>query len=201
MKPIRLFSSLFIVALASLMATVRQTAARVETAVFGSPANASTTGVHAAIVDNGTQQVITTGIAQLTTPRTITVTAGGTATDIKAIKVKVEGTNANGESISEEIGPFTVDTAGTKEGTKAFKTVTKITVPAHDGTGATTAVGFGNVLGFPVTLSRDTVVAAYLNGVREGTRPTVVVGAKIEACTVKLNSALNGTPVLVDFYG
>lgn len=182
------------------MSLVRPTASRVETAVLGSPKAASTTAVHAAVTDNGAPQVVTTGITNPTVPRVLTVTAGGTAADIKPIKVKVEGTNAGGEKISEEIGPFTENTAGTVEGKKAFATVTKITIPAHDGTGATTAVGTANILGFPCALPRDTIVAAFLNGVRESTRPTVTFGAKEEETTVKLNSAPNETPILVDFY-
>lgn len=199
MNPLRLITSLFIVALASLMASIRQTASRVETAVFGNAAVASTTAVHAAVTDNGAQQVVTTGITNPPTPRTITATTGGTVANATAVKVKVEGTNANGEVITEELPAFTAGSASTKEGVKAFATVTKITIPAN-GTAVTTSIGFGNVLGFPCVLPRDTVVAAYLNGVREATRPTVTTGAKAEECTVKLNSAPNGTPILVDFY-
>jgi hypothetical protein len=56
------------------------------------------------------------------------------------------------------------------------------------------------VLGFPVKLNRNTVIAAYLNKVKEGTAPTVVIGTTVDGCTIKLNSALNGESVLVDFY-
>lgn len=175
--------------------------ANVRSVSLGSPAAASTTKVHAAVTDNGSTQTIKTGITNPSVPRNITVTAGGTAADIKAIKVTVEGTNAFGETITEEIGPFTENEAGTVEGNKAFKTVTKITIPKHDGTGATTAIGVGNKLGLPERLSRDTVLNAYLAGAREGTRPTVAVSAtKIESNTVKLNSNTNGEPVVVDFY-
>jgi hypothetical protein len=168
---------------------------------LGSPAVASTTGVHAAVTDNGAQQVVTTAITNPVVPRNITVTAGGTAEDIKAIKVTVEGTNANNEKISEEIGPFTVNTAGTKEGSKAFKTVTKITIPAHDGEGATTAVGFGEKLGLGVRLARNSVLAAYFDGVREATAPTVAVSSTaLESNTVDLNTALNTKVVIVGYY-
>src|SRR4051812_29897479 len=73
---------------------------------------ASTTGIHAAVTDNGAQQVITTGITQPSAPRNITATAGGTAGDIKAVQVVVTGTNVAGEVISETLPAFTVDTAG-----------------------------------------------------------------------------------------
>lgn len=160
---------------------------------------AAAAGVHAAITSTGTQQVVTTGLTSPAVPRNITATAGGTATDIKAIQVIVEGTNINDEPITETLPAFTVDTAGKVEGAKAFKTVTKVTVPAHDGTGATTSIGFGEKLGLPVKKAHNTVLVAYLNNVKESTAPTVTAAADhIENNTVDLNSTLNGT--VVDIY-
>lgn len=158
---------------------------------------ASTTGIHAAMTDNGGTQVVTTGITQPSVTRALSVTAGGTNTDIKAISVTVTGTNYLDEVITEAIGPFTVDTAGTVQGAKAFKTVTSISIPAHDGTGATTAVGFNEVLGLPYKLtSALQVLSASRNNVFETTRPTVAVSSTaIESNTVDLNSALNSTVV------
>lgn len=177
------------------------TGQRVRTVSLGSPAAASTTGVHAAVTDNGAPQVITTGITQPSSPRAVTATAGGTAADVKAIQVIVAGTNAQGDAITETLPAFTVNTTGTVTGTKAFKTITSITIPAHDGTGATTAIGTTEVLGLGYLLSRNTVIAAFLAGVKEGTAPTVVTSATVlEANTVDLNSSLAGTEVLVDFY-
>lgn len=159
-------------------------------------AAADTDAVHAAVTDNGSQQVITTAITNPPYPRNLTATAGGTAGDIKAIQVTVAGTNFKGEAITEVLPAFTVDTAGTVAGNKAFKTVTSITIPAHDGTGATTAIGFGDKLGLPDFLTHNTVQDAYLNNVREGTPPTVVVDSdEIEKNTVDLNSALDGSQV------
>lgn len=160
---------------------------------------ASTTGIHAAVTDNGAQQVITTGITQPSVARNITATAGGTATDIKAIQVIIAGTNEAGEAITETLPAFTVDTAGTVTGSKAFKTVTSITIPAHDGVGATTAIGFGEKLGLPHKLSHNTILFAFLDNAKEGTAPTVAVSASaLESNTVDLNSALNS--VVVDVY-
>lgn len=175
----------------------------VNSAAIGSPALGTTTAVHAAVTDTGAQQVITTGITNPDVPRNITATAGGTAADIKAIQVIVNGTDASGASISETLPAFTVDTAGTVTGSKAFKTITSITIPAHDGTGATTAVGTGAKLGVPDRLpGRNNVLAAYLNGVKEGTAPTVVADASnLSGNTVTLSSALNGSAVVIDYYG
>lgn len=159
-------------------------------------ATASTTGVHAAVTDTGVQQVVTTGITNPPCPRNITATAGGTATDIKAIQVTIAGTDESGAAITEVLPAFTVDTAGTVVGNKAFKTVTSITIPAHDGTGATTAVGFGDKLGIPHKLEHNTVLYAFLADVKEGTAPTVAVDAtNLSGNTVDLNSALDGTAV------
>lgn len=177
------------------------TRSRVMSDTLGSPALGTATAVHAAVTDNGSQQVVTTGITDPPVPRNVTATAGGTATDIKAIQVVVAGTNIYDEVITETLPAFTVDTAGAVTGSKAFKTVTSITIPAHDGTGATTAVGLGAKVGLPVKLDRDTIVNAYLNGVREATRPTVAFSASaVESNTVQLSSALNGNAVIVDYY-
>jgi hypothetical protein len=161
------------------------------------------TGETAAVPFAGGQtaaaDVVTTGITNPAVPRNITATAGGTAGDIKAVQVVVEGTNYADEAISETLPIFTVNTAGSVEGSKAFKTVTKITIPAHDGTGATTAIGFGDKLGLPYKLAHNTVLAAYLNNVKESTAPTVAVSATaVESNTIDLNSALNSS--VVDAY-
>lgn len=170
-------------------------------AALGSPALGTTTAVHAAVTDNGSPRVVTTAITNPPTPRNVTATAGGTNTDIKAISVTVKGTNAEGDPITEVLPAFTVDTAGTVVGSKAFVTVTEIDIPAHDGTGATTAVGLGAKLGLGSKLTRDSVLNAYLAGVREGTRPTVVIdNDEVEKNLVTLNSALNGSAVIVDYY-
>lgn len=156
---------------------------------------------HAAVTDNGAPQTITTGITQPTSPRNVTATAGGTNTDIKAIQVVITGTNAEGAVITETLPAFTVDTAGIVTGSKAFASITSITIPAHDGTGATTAIGYGAKIGLPARLSRNSVIAAYLNGTKEGTAPTVAVSSTVlESNTATLNSALNGNDVILDFY-
>lgn len=160
---------------------------------------ADTDGVHAAVTDNSAEQTITTNITNPGVPRNVTATAGGTAGDIKAIQVVVTGTNYADEVITETLPVFTVDTAGSVVGSKAFKTITSITIPAHDGNGATTAIGFGDKLGLPFLLSHNTVLAAYLGNTKEGTAPTVAVSASaLESNTIDLNSALNGT--IVDAY-
>lgn len=158
--------------------------------------------VLAAFTDKGvaTDHTAVAAIANPVEPRNATATAGGTAGDIKAIQVIVNGTNVNDAAITETLPAFTVDTAGTVVGNKAFKTIVSIEVPPHDGNGATTAVGTGAKLGLGMKLGFNTVLNAYLAGVKEGTAPTVAASASaVESNTISLNSALDGTDVVVDF--
>jgi hypothetical protein len=183
------------------MGKIPGASSRISRLALGSPALGTTTAVHAAVTDTGVDQTITTAITNPDVPRNVTATAGGTAGDIKAIQVTIHGTDATGAALTEDLPAFTVDTAGTVVGSKAFASVTSIVIPAHDGTGATTAVGRGAKLGLGVTLATDTVVAAHLAGAREATRPTVAVSSTVVASnTVELSSALAGTAVLVDHY-
>lgn len=160
---------------------------------------ASTNAIHVAVVSAASPSVVTTGITNPSVPRNITATVGGTATDIKAVQVVIEGTNYNNEVITETLPAFTVDTVGTVTGNKAFKTITKITIPAHDGLGATTAIGFGEKIGLPYKLSHNTLLDAYLDNVKESTAPTITVSSsELENNTIDLNSSLNGK--IVDVY-
>jgi hypothetical protein len=160
---------------------------------------ANTTGVHAAVTDNGAQQVVTTAITNPAVPRNITATSGGTAGDIKAVQVIIAGTNINDEAITETLPVFTENTATTVVGSKAFKTVTSITIPAHDGTGATTSIGWGDKLGLPYKRAHLPCIGAFLNNTLEGTAATLTASSTaIESNTIDLNSALNGT--VVDAY-
>lgn len=168
---------------------------------LGSPAAADTDIIHAAVTDTGEEQTVTTGFTAPDVPRCVTATAGGTAADIADVQVIVHGTNAEGVAISETLPAFTENSAGTVTGSKAFRTVTSVVLPAHDGTAATTSIGTGEKVGLGHRLARNTILAAYLGGAKEGTPPTVAVSASaIESNTVDLNSALNGTEVIVDYY-
>jgi hypothetical protein len=163
----------------------------------GAPAVADTDGILEAVTDNGAPQTITTGLNTPEVPRNITATAGGTAGDIKAIQVVITGTNAEDQVITETLPAFTVNTAGTVSGAKAFKTVIQVVIPAHDGTGATTAIGFGDVLGLGHRLARNTVATAYLNDVLEATPAVLFSATVLESNTVDLASALASVPVRV----
>lgn len=133
--------------------------------------------------------------------RNITATVAATTEgNIKAVKVKVYGTNILGEEIDEELPAFTVDTAGSVVGSKAFATVTKVTVPAMDGTGVTVDIGWGDKLGLPVLLDHNAVLYAVKNHVRETTAPTVGYSSTdIESNTIDLYNDLDGKEVEVYF--
>lgn len=135
---------------------------------------------------------ITTGITNPNIPRNITATTDGTAGDIKAVQVIIEGTNYLDEAITETLPAFTENNKTTVVGNKAFKTVTKIKIPAHDGLGATTAIGYGEKLGLPYLLPYNTVLKAAFDNTAEANAPTVTTSlTAIESNTIDFDSALN----------
>lgn len=183
-------------------ATIKTASGQVETVSFvahyqaADPAAAATDAIHDAVTDDGTEQTITTGITNPDFPRAITATAGGTAADIKAIQVTINGTDASGATITEDLPAFTENTAGTVTGSKAFASVSSIVQPAMDGTGATVSYGTADKLGLNHKLNRNTVISSHLNGSLEGTAATVAVSSTVLASnTVDLNSALDGNQV------
>lgn len=184
------------------MGIIKGAASRIFTKLLGEPAKGEADDVLEAVEDKGEAQTIAEGLTQPPEPRNITATAAGIEGDIKAIKVKVTGTNQAGQAITEELPAFTVNEEGTVEGSKAFASITKVEIPAHDGEGATTSVGLGDKLGLGELLDRNTVLRAFLGDVLEGTAPTVATSATaLESNTVDLNSALTGeAEVRVDFY-
>jgi len=110
-------------------------------------AAASDTAVHAAItLTKATAQTITTGITNPDVPRVLKVQPGGTNTDLGNGVVVVTGLNVEGRTITDSFQ--LVDGDSTEiEGTKAFKTVSSILVPAAEGKAATVSVGYTNKLG------------------------------------------------------
>lgn len=167
---------------------------------LGTPALGTSTAVHAAIADTGATNVVTTSITNPDAARNITATPGGTTGNVTAVQVIIAGTNFEDQPITETLPAFTAASSSAVTGSKAFKTVTSITLPAN-GTSVTTAIGLGSKLGLPRRVSRNTVLAAFLNGVKEGTAPTIAFDAvNLENNTATLNSALNGNAVVVDMY-
>src|SRR5690606_22496243 len=120
---------------------------------------------------------------------------GGTTADVAAGNIVVEGLDAAGNEISEDVAIAANATASVTT-TRAFASITSITFPQQDGTGATFNVGVTDALGIPYALAHNTVLAAYLNNAKEGTGPTVTTNAADWTKNlIDLNSALNGNRV------
>lgn len=155
---------------------------------------ASDTAVHAAITlpTSGTT-IVTTAITNPAVPRALRIK--GNAAGITG-NVVIAGTNYAGEAITETIA---ANGDSAVEGSKAFKTVTSITVPTRTQASDSISIGFNEKLGLPYKLTLNTVLNAYLDNAKEGTAPTVTVSATaIESNTIDLNSALDGK--VVDVY-
>lgn len=154
---------------------------------------ADTDAVMTSTAGKTSAQDITEDLVNPPCPRNLTVTAGGTAGDIKAGSVRVYGTNYADEPIYEDF-TFTADTGATKTGVKAFKTVTKVSIPAQDGTGCTFIVGIGSALGLPLKLASKPLFLATLNGSADaGT--LAVDDDELEKNTYTPNASLAGTVV------
>lgn len=145
---------------------------------------------------NGATTAVAVFAGQPDVARTLTVKGNdGNVTG----NVTITGTNIDGAEIQEVIA---LNGANVVNGVKAFLTVTGITLPAYAVANTERVrVGTGAKLGLPVALSRNTVLFAFLAGAREAVAPTVVVDIdELEKNTVTLNSALNGSAVIVDLY-
>jgi hypothetical protein len=135
--------------------------------------------------------IVTEFLNPMPYPRNITIVASAAQDG----KVTVIGTNIADEAISEEI---TINGDTPVVGTKAFKTVTSIELPAKDGS-ETVDIGWGDKLGMPYMFNKKTLVMALLDGVIETTAATQAIDDdEIEKNTVDLSSALNGK--VIDLY-
>ncbi len=136
-------------------------------------------------------QDIITGITQPPTPRVLSIT--GSATTAVG-DVVITGTDAAGAALSEIL---TSTGKATVVGTKAFATVTKITLPALAlPNGETISVGLAGAFGIPYKLPYDTVLKIYNNG----TATTVDTGSSFDASDLAANyikptAALSGHQV------
>jgi hypothetical protein len=148
-------------------------------------------GIHAAIASKTAAQTITTNISNPPCPRNITITIGGTTGDVKAGNIVVYGTNKGNQEISETFA-LTDNAETVSPGTAAFKTVTKIVIPAQDGTGATFTFGFGELIGLPFILGEKPLVFVLDDGV-QASAPTIAVNAALEKNTIDMYGSLGGS--------
>ena len=101
-----------------------------------------------------------TAITQPPTPRVLSVVSNDAG--VTSVAVKIEGTDAAGVAISEDI---TVTGKTPALGTKAFATITKITLPAFAGAVAEAiSVGLAGAFGLPYKLPYDTILKIYNGG-------------------------------------
>lgn len=128
--------------------TQKKVAAGTATAIL-----AATNGAAAA-------QTVTSGISNPDVPRTLSVTPTANATGGNPMSIVVSGTNIEGKSISET---FIIPVGSTTivNGTKAFKFVTSVAIPAQT-LGLTITVGTTNKLGVNHRLfNQNTTVKVY----------------------------------------
>lgn len=143
-----------------------------------SPKAVDTDAIHENIdCDDTNPVVVTSDINQPDVCRILTATVSAeTVANIKAVSVVVYGTNINGDKIEETLPAFTVDTAGTVTGLKAFATVEKIVIPAMDGDTVKVCIGWGKALALPyVTKDKVKILHSYYNGNAEATVATVTL--------------------------
>lgn len=107
---------------------------------------ASATAVLAATATATTSQTVTSGITQPDVPRALSVTPGGTTSQLLDSAVVITGTNVEGKVITESF-QLVPSSGAVINGTKAFKTVTSVFIPSQGGAAATVAVGTRNALG------------------------------------------------------
>jgi hypothetical protein len=107
---------------------------------------------------DGTPTIVTTGIANPDVPRVLLVK--GNAASCAGV-VTVEGFDANGTPISEEL---TLNGTAVVVGAKAFARVRRVVLPARAAGGNTVSVGTGNVLGLWHALQADVRLLTKFNG-------------------------------------
>ena len=158
------------------------------------PAATGAATIHAAITlpDSGTLDV-TTGITNPDVPRTLTIT--GNQAGITG-NVVIEGTDAAGAAITDTIA---ANGTNTVEGVRAFKTVTKITVPTKAGPGDAISVGTGKKLGLPHKVYNTACLLVKLFDGSADTG-TLAVNAELSKNLFALNGTPNGAKVVDLFY-
>ena len=161
-------------------------------------AHVELTAAEAAAADADGIIVITMGTAKKTVsegfnpmPAARNLTVVGSAAGISG-NVIVTGKNMAGETISE-----TFALAGTdqKTGSKAFASISSVEVPARNAAGDAVQVGWGVKFGIPYKLGLNTVLAAYVNGAKEGSFTVTVSAEALESNTIQMNTTPAGKAV------
>lgn len=151
---------------------------------------------HAAVTGSATVTVTTTsGFTQPVCPRNLSITPGGVTADVKEGSVTVYGTNFADEAISEAFA-FAANATAATVGSKAFKTITSMVIPAQDGAGATFALATGSKLGLPFKMDKDRSIKALFGTAADSALPTMAFSSTVlESNTATFATALDGTAV------
>ena len=113
-------------------------------------------------------------LAQPDVPRNVI----GTVNASTYLALKLTGTDIANATITENL-TWAAET-GVKASTKAFRTVTRIDATlAANQTAKTVKLGTGNLLGLSSKLSRNSVLAEFVNGARETTAGTVTTSSTV----------------------
>lgn len=144
-----------------------------------------------------TKFVLTTASSQFLeqpdVPRNVIVTMNATAT----CALKITGIDISGAAITENL--TWAAESGVKASTKAFKAVTRI-----DATSSVTTVqgkiGTGNLLGLNSKLSRNTVLAEFVDGTRETTAGSVTTNSSVLSLNTIDTYTAPGGHVTVVYY-
>ena len=145
------------------------------------------TKMHAAVtLASGATTTVTTAITNPDYPRILSVKGNdGNVTG----NCVFTGTDINGDALTE-----TIVASGSSEdfGTKAFKTVTQIVLPAYAVAGTETiSIGMGDKFGFPIAISNDAlVISKNFDGATDA--GTVTVGATAARSLYAVAGTLNG---------
>lgn len=156
---------------------------------WASPDAAAVAAIANVTPTDASARVIVSGFTNPDVPRAITMKAPTSYSGV----VDVTGTNMAGSVITEA---FTLSGTGTVTGSKAFKTITHVEVPANE----QIQVGTSDKLGLPYCSAYTTLLSTFFDGTIEGTAPTVARDVdELEKNTIDLNSALNNKQVDVIF--
>lgn len=138
--------------------------------------------------------VVTEGITDPDVPRVLSITGNaGTVTG----DVVISGLDALDNEITDTI---TTNGTNTVNGTKAFKTVTSITLPARGAESDEISVGTTSSLGINRVVSVGIPIYASVGGTSEGTLPEINTAVNLEENLITFDTALDGSSVFLCYY-
>ena len=173
----------------------------IEHLLYVQPAAAAATAYHDGLATSASETTSYVAadltLATMDVPRNLVVTPTGTAADVKAGDVVIVGTDIWGNVITENF-TLTVNALTAATGSKAFATITSVTIPAQDGADVAIDIGSGVKLGLgrPYAVA-PVYVAGRNNSAAEGGAPTIAIDADaVEGNTITFNTAPNGAKTL-----